>query len=94
VNEAIQQDPDLRNKLEGFDQDAFNNTSTSGSGRKNPSSQLQWDHNNTDKNRLDLVPSDVHKKKTQFDNKSGKGGGFTRHGGKNRKLRIIKCPKF
>ena len=70
LNESMAQDPKLKNKIEKYDKNAFDNTSTSGKGRKNPNG-LEWDHNSYNKNQLDLRTKENHRQKTSSERKGG-----------------------
>lgn len=74
LNEAMAKDPKLRAQIEKkFGTDAFERTSTSGGGRRNPRG-AEWDHNSSNPNKLDLRSKANHLQKTRAEGR--KGGGY------------------
>lgn len=73
LNEAMAKDPALRKKIETkYGDDAFDRTSTSNGGRRNPKG-AEWDHNSTDSSKLDLKSKDDHAQKTRTEGQAGGG---------------------
>jgi len=69
-------DPQLRAGMEKrFGSDAFDRTSTSGGGRRNPAG-AEWDHSSSNPNQLDLRSSGNHRQKTSAEGQ--RGGGWKR----------------
>jgi len=74
LHEAMKDDPKLRNDIETkFGDDAFDRTSTSNGGRRNPKG-AEWDHNSKNPDQLDLRSKGNHRIKTSIEGKDG--GGF------------------
>jgi hypothetical protein len=82
LNEAMTANSQLRADMEKKSPGAFDRTSTSGGGRRNPQG-YEWDHNNTRKNQLDLRSKENHLQKTVKDGRAG-GGWKRKHGNRKR----------
>jgi hypothetical protein len=79
LNEDMKANPKLRAEQEAkHGPDVVDRTSTSNGGRRNPQG-AEWDHNSTDKNKLDLRTKENHAEKTRVEGK--KGGGWKRFWG-------------
>lgn len=73
LHEDMKEDPKLKKAIEEkFGEDAFDRTSTSKGGRRNPKG-VEWDHNSNDPNKLDLRSTDNHKQKTSIEGREGGG---------------------
>jgi hypothetical protein len=82
LNEAMSSNSQLRADMEKKSPGAFEQTSTSGGGRRNPQG-YEWDHNNTRKNQMDLRSKENHLQKTVKDGRAG-GGWKRQHGNRKR----------
>jgi hypothetical protein len=67
------QDPAFRAEMERkYGKEVFDQTSTSGRGRRNPAGG-EWDHNSQEPSALDLLTSDEHGEKTRREGHAGGG---------------------
>jgi len=74
LHEEMKKDPNLRKQIEEkYGDDAFDRTSTSGSGRKNPKG-ADWHHDSKNKNDLNLMEKGEHK---NYHKENGKKGGWS-----------------
>ena len=79
LHDEMKADPKLRKQMEKkHGDDVVDRTSTSGKGRKNPK-DTEWDHNNTDPNKLDLRTKKNHAEKSKAEGDYSNGGGYKKH---------------
>ena len=75
LNDGMKADPEFRQQMETqIGADVYERTSTSNGGRRNPIG-YEWDHNSTDKNKLDLRSKENHIQKTSSE-PNRQGGWF------------------
>ena len=78
LHEAMERDPKLRAAIQKkFGSDAFDRTSTSGKGRRNPR-DAEWHHDSKNPNAMHLMSKSAHKKHHQT---FGSVGGYAMHWG-------------
>lgn len=76
LHDAMEADDGLRKQIEeSFGSDAFDRTSTSGRGRRNPGDDARWHHDHNDPNKLRLMRHQDH---VEVHRREGRSGGYDR----------------